>query len=394
MISVDEAKQIIQTTVQPLLPVELTLQQAAGLVLATDIFSPINFPPFHQSSVDGWAFRFNDLQRSLTFDIAGEVAAGSSLSFPDLQQKAVRIFTGAPVPTGADTVVMQEKATATTGRLTISDPDIEQGANVRPAGTDCKMGQLALQAGTVLQPAAIGYLAGLGITSVWVVPAPIITIIVTGNELQAPGSPLQPGKVFESNSFMLVAALNSLHINKVSVVQVGDSLAAITTAIQQALSQSNMVLLTGGVSVGDHDWVVAAAQGAEVAKGFHRVKQRPGKPLFFGFQNDKVVFGLPGNPSSVLTCFWEYVVLAIEQLTGKKNLVKAEWCTLSSDFEKNTALTHFVKAHCQNGVVTPLQAQESYRLSSYAVSNCLLVVQEDCERLSAGSQVEVHWLPA
>jgi molybdopterin molybdotransferase len=166
MISVNEAKKIIQEKVSPLQPVQLPLQQAAGLTLAADIFSKIDSPPFNQSSMDGYAFCFDGWKNNGALEIEGEIAAGSDTTKTYSSKKAVRIFTGAPVPQGTDTVVMQEKVTVAKGVLTIEDQNIEVGVNVRLKGTDIKVGELALKAGSKLTPGAIGFLTGIGITSV------------------------------------------------------------------------------------------------------------------------------------------------------------------------------------------------------------------------------------
>ena len=222
MISVEEAKKIIAENVTPLTPLPLPLQQASGLTLAQDIHASIDIPAFAQSSVDGFAFSFNDWQQHKRLKISGEVAAGSNENFTLAQGNVVRIFTGAAVPAGADTVVMQEKIKAINGELIIEDENLQAGNSVRPKGSEIKAGDLALEKDSVLTPAAIGFLAGIGITDVRIYPNPSITIIITGNELQQPGKPLQHGQVYESNSFALKAVLKQLYINNVEVFYATD----------------------------------------------------------------------------------------------------------------------------------------------------------------------------
>jgi molybdopterin molybdotransferase len=172
-----------------------------------------------------------------------------------------------------------------------------------------------------LSPAAIGFLAALGIARVRVYRRPAISMVITGNELQLPGKELLYGQVYEANSFMLKAALQQLHFGDIPVFYADDHLGRLTSTLQSALSTSDVVLLCGGISVGDYDFVLQAATDCDVEKLFHKVKQRPGKPLYFGRKENKIVFGLPGNPSSVLTCFYEYVIEGLDPGGQKKDSI-------------------------------------------------------------------------
>jgi molybdopterin molybdotransferase len=393
MISVQEAKKIIAENVSLLTPLSLPLQQATGLTLAEDVYASMDIPAFPQSSMDGYAFSFSDWQTSKRLVIAGEVPAGNNEIFTLAQGNAVRIFTGAAVPLGADTVVMQEKIKAINGQLIIEDEGIQIGNSVRPKGSEIKAGALALEKGSVLSPAAIGFLAGIGISEVKVCPNPSISIIITGNELQQPGKPLQHGQVYESNSFALKAVLKQLHINSIEVFYAADKPEDVTNTLEKALQQSDVVLLTGGISVGDYDFVLQAATECGIEKRFHKVKQRPGKPLYFGKKNNKLVFGLPGNPSSVLTCFYQYVIPALEKLTNKKPVLKIIRAPLSRPFHKTALLTHFLKGIYDGKTVTPLNAQESYRLSSFATANCLIQIDEEITACNEGEFVTGYLLP-
>jgi molybdopterin molybdotransferase len=393
MISVDEAKDIVRSNIEPLPPVTIPLEQASGYVLAGDIYASIDIPSFPQSSMDGYALSYNDYKPGKRLEIAGEVPAGVSRAFDNLSDKAIRIFTGAPVPEGVDTVVMQEKVTIEDTELLILDEQLVKGSNVRLKGSEIKAGALALQSGTFLSPAALGFLAGIGASEVKVYAKPRITIILTGKELQAPGKPLLAGQVYESNSITLKAVLQQLHITNVAIHLVDDDLGILNNALENALLTSDVVLLTGGISVGDYDFVLQATENCGVKKLFHKIKQRPGKPLFFGKKGEKVVFGLPGNPSSVLTCFYEYVIPAIEQLTFRKSIISVEQLPLTKALTKKTGLTHFLKGLHNGKTVSSLDAQESYRLSSFARANCLIVLEENKEDFSEGDMVEVHLLP-
>ena len=389
MISVTEAKKIIQDAVEVMPSIRMHLADAVGCVLAEDVFSKIDFPPFNQSNVDGYAIAFKDVHEPLT--IVGESAAGNN-DHTSLQSKqAMRIFTGAPIPGNADIVVMQEKVLLENNTLIIQDELLQQGINFRATGKDIKQNDLALHKDEYLSAGAIGYLSALGITEISVYKKPLITIIITGNELQQPGKDLKYGEVYESNSFMLKSALQQLLFTDVTILFADDNLARLTSILNNALIKTDVVLLCGGISVGDYDFVLQAATDCGVEKLFHKVKQRPGKPLYFGKKDNKIVFGLPGNPSSVLTCFYEYVVEALMLMMKKQSVVKVTSASMANDFKKIAGLTFFLKGLLQDdNTVIPLDAQESYRLSSYAKANSLIRLDEERTEYKKGEIVEVH----
>jgi molybdopterin molybdotransferase len=254
-------------------------------------------------------------------------------------------------------------------------------------------------------------LAGIGVTEVLVYPLPVVSIIFTGNELQTPGQPLQQGQVYESNSFSLQAALKQMHIQEVKVYKAEDKLETVKQVLEEALQQSDIVFLTGGVSVGDYDFVAAAAEQNGVEKVFHKIKQKPGKPFYFGKkarlnparmtrsdgdavgQESKLVFGLPGNPASVLSCFYEYVEPALRKISKQQTGIRIVQAALTTAFKKAAGLTHFLKGFYDGKIATPLHAQESYRLSSFANANCLIKIEEDVTICEKGQIVEIHLLP-
>ena len=393
MISVQEAKSIVTKSVDPLDPRQVQLSQASGMTLAEDILSPIDVPGFDQSNMDGYAIRFEDYRSGDLLSIGPVIQAGSTDDFSLVKGQAARIFTGSAIPGNANTVVMQEKTKVDEqGLLNIDDPGLESGTNVRKKGTDIRAGEKALAKGSLLTPAAIGFLASIGIPAVKVYPNPSVVILITGKEIKKPGESLQRGQLYDSNSYILTSVLEQLHITEVSIRWIDDDLEELSKELDQAISNFDLVLLTGGVSVGDFDFVGKAAMLTGVEELFHKVKQRPGKPLFFGKKGGKIIFGLPGNPSSVLTCFYEYVTHAIEQMTKKKKLMTVERLPLAKAIQKKKGLTQFLKGNCENGVVSALEAQESFRLSSFATANCLIRFEEDQELLAAGDMVEVHLL--
>ena len=393
MISVKEAKEIIINNTAALAPVKMRLANAEGKTLAENVYSLTDIPAFDQSSMDGYAFSFNEWKSNGALNIKGEIAAGDSFTTQLSTGTATRIFTGAAVPQGADTVVMQEKITIQNNFLTIDDKMLVPGSNVRLKGSDIKAGELAMQENSLLAPAAIGFLAGVGVSEVLVYPYPSISIIVTGNELQLPGNPLQHGQLYESNSFSLCAALKLMHFTEVQVYRVEDNLDKITKVLDECLQRSDIVFLTGGISVGDYDFVLQATAKCGVEKLFHKVKQRPGRPLFFGRKENKIVFGLPGNPASVLTCFYEYAEPALKKMSNLKSNIKIVHVPLEDNFKKPAGLTHFLKGYYDGQTVKALHAQESYRLSSFAHANCFIKIEEEVTDCQKGELVEIHLLP-
>lgn len=423
MIGVDEAKSIIQGSLWTCAIQEMPLNAVQGLVLASDTYAPIDIPHYRQSAMDGYALAFTDKDNSM--EVVGEVPAGATQSLQLRQGQATRIFTGAPLPEGADTVVMQEKIEREGDRLRVLDSQLRQGANVRQPGDEIVKGALALPAGSVLSPAAAGFLASIGIAKVPVFLAPRITLIVTGNELQPPGEPLGTGGVYESNSVTIGFALRQMGVRELQIRTVRDQLEDLIEALREALEESEIVILTGGVSVGDYDFVAEAAAACGVEKKFHGVKQKPGKPLYFGKKDSRqeqpsdglgesahsreaalqrgqfpdggdepaLVFGLPGNPASALTCFYIYVQPAIEAMQRKQGTVRGMTAAFAGDYQKRPGLTYFLKGKFTEGKVTLLSGQESFRLHSFAQANCLVRLEEGRDTYQTGDAALVYMLP-
>ncbi|MBB6237258.1 molybdopterin molybdotransferase [Pedobacter sp. AK013] len=391
MISVKEAKHLISQHITALNPISIDLAKASGYILAADVYAKYDIPAFSQSAMDGYALKFTDHEKVL--NIIGEMAAGTATNISIQNGETSRIFTGAPLPNGADTVVMQEKITRIDGKITLQDPNLKPGLNVRDKGSEINAGALAMEKGNFLSPAAIGFLAGIGINEVSIYPMPKISIIVTGKELQQPGKGLEFGQVYESNSYSLSAALKHEGIEQITVYEADDDLEILKKVLLNAVANSDVVLLTGGVSVGDYDFVIEAASDCGIKQIFHKVKQKPGKPLYFGTKDQKLIFGLPGNPSSVLSCYYNYVLPSIKSLSYKNNSVIEVQAELTHPYSKPAGLTHFLKGKYENGLVTPLSAQESYRLSSFAQANCLISLDETQEHFNKSDTVTVMILP-
>jgi molybdopterin molybdotransferase len=305
---------------------------------------------------------------------------------------AMRIFTGSPLPGGSDTIIMQEKVIVHSSGIEITDPHVEKGTFVRKLGSELKKGELVLKQGTLVTAPVAGLLASLGFNKVNVYPRLSISILATGNELQIPGRPLQAGQVYESNTFFLQTALGPFDEHASAALFVEDSLDKIEHALAAAINKNDLIILTGGVSVGDYDFVRQAADRIGIQCKFHRVKQKPGKPLYFGSIGNKLVFGLPGNPASVITCFYEYVLPSMRLMMHLPE-EKPFTAKLKHHFKKVKGLTQFLKSRYEEGEVEILEAQESFRLRSFAVANCLVALAEDRLDYEKGEMVTVRLLP-
>ncbi len=393
MISVTEAIEFIKQHIPPLTSVKFGIVDACGFVAAENIYSPLALPPFNQSAMDGYAIRFSDLENTNIFTLGGEVAAGGNYTNIIAPNSAIRIFTGASVPEGTDTVIMQEHATISNENISFSPLPIKQGTNVRLVGSHIQKDAIAFAKGQLITPAAVGHLTGLGITEVVVYNKPKVAIITTGNEVIEPGLELKQGSIYDSNKPLLIAALHSFGIEPIYIIHVLDKPELLYNHIQIAFEKVDILLVTGGVSVGDYDYVVPMLEKAGVQKVFHNIKQKPGKPLYFGTKENKLVFGLPGNPASVLTCFYEYVSVALKSKMGFQNAeIKKSYLPLKNSYTKKKGLTHFLKAVADDKCVEILEGQESYILHSYALANCLVCISEDVEVKNIGDLVEVHWI--
>lgn len=390
MKTVSEAQQLIRASLPAPKTNTLPLLEATGSVLAEPVFSPIDTPPFHQSAMDGYVFSYDGWDKKSPLTVVGEVQTGNYFSHPVQANEALRIFTGAPVPSGTDTVVMQEKVIADKNSILIRDEHLTKGSNVRLQGAQTKKGDLVLQSEQVLTPAAISFLAGIGISEVTVFAKPSISLIVTGKELTLAGKQITKGKIYDSNSIGLRAALQQLNIKEVAVHMTDDVEEEITNAISRSLTV-DILILTGGVSVGDYDLVPASLEKCGVAKVFHQVKQKPGKPFYFGKYHQTLVFGIPGNPASVLSCFYMYVVPAISHFT-KRNYFKNRMLPLANDYHKKAGLTYFLKGKTSEHDVVILNNQESYLMNSFAVADCLVALEEDKEHFKKGDLVQVYMI--
>lgn len=387
MITVEKALEILKSETASLAGEWKDLTASNGHVLAETILSPIDMPSFDQSAMDGYAI--NAVEGRKIYNVISEVAAGSGeepvLNFGE----AVRIFTGAMVPASANVVVQQELVVRAGNEIRI-EREIQLGQHIRRQGEQIKTGELALQAGAILNPAAIGFLAGLGITQVMVVKQPKISLITTGNELVEPGNELKRGQIYESNSAMLCAAFETYHFKNYTISKVEDDYDLTKNAIETELDNSDFVILTGGISVGDYDFVGKALHEIGVQELFYKINQKPGKPLYFGRIGNKVVAALPGNPAAALTCFYRYVLPVLNQMAGKGFFGLEEFeLPLAASYFKKGERAEFLKAETKDGHVSILGSQSSAMLNSYAQANALIYIPAEKGQINKDECVKV-----
>jgi len=391
MITVEEAFELVENNVIPTqISILCKTTNAFGLVLAEDVSSPINMPPFRQSAMDGYAL---NIHNGSSYTIIDEVKAGDGHQ-PILKAgDAVRIFTGSAVPNTANTVVIQEKVTADKNQLQLNNP-VKLKENIRSKGEQIKEGDIALKKGTKLTPAAIGFLLTLGIIEVTVFKKPKIGLVITGNELIKAGQTLSYGKIYESNSGMLYNGLLGLGYTDVTQYKVKDEYNRTVMILDKVISENDMILITGGISVGDYDFVGKALLELGTEQVFYRVKQKPGKPLFFGKIKNKPIFALPGNPASALSNFYVYVHPALEKLSGNLNFsINKGKAFLSDEYLKKGDRAQFLKAYHKNGEVSILEGQSSAMLHTFAIANAIVYIPGEVSKYSKGDLITVLHLP-
>jgi len=389
MISVTQAIDKITRTAEKLDVVEASLLESLSCCLASDIYSPIDMPPFDQSAMDGYAICGASNEYLLKNEIkAGDMADNVVLS----EGEAVRIFTGSIVPAGATAVAPQEIVERKEKVIRLRK-SVQDAANIRRRGEEIAESDLVLSKGRVLNVAAIGFLSGLGISHVQVYRKPRITLVVTGNELIQPGQKLTPGKIYESNASTIRTVLRSMGL-KSTVSFVRDDYKATKECISDAISKNDLVVATGGISVGDYDFVGKALSELDVQEVFYKVNQKPGKPLYFGLKENKPIFALPGNPAAALTCFYMYVLPTIRQMMGYHiSFPVKQKAILTHNYFKKGTRAQFSKAKLEQGKVTITTKQSSSMLSSFIDANCLAFIPENENEVPAGGEIEVYLIP-
>lgn len=401
MDSVDDYLAEILAAIRPVPPRELDLADADGGVLAEDITALWPLPPFDNSSMDGYAVRAADIAAAtdnapVELAVRGEVAAGDTGAHHLAPGSCLRIMTGAPLPDGADAVVPVELTDGGTARVAIRQA-VAAGGSIRRAGDDAAPGDMLLEAGTRIGPASLGLLAAAGRASVLGRPRPRVAVFSTGNELAAPGTPLVRGRIWESNSFMLASAARRAGADAVRHPSVPDDPGQVLAVIEDAAERADLLLTSGGVSMGgEHDVVKAALQKLGTVR-FRKVAMQPGMPQGFGMIStgsavSTPILTLPGNPVSAFVSFQLFVRPALRALqgsaAGRQRIARAKLTApLRSPRDKRSFLRGVLAAGGTE--VTPLSGQASHQLAALARANALIVVPERVTGMQAGEVAEV-----
>lgn len=374
----------------PMARERLLLVDAVGRFVVEEVLAPNEHPLFDCSAVDGYAMGAPDREG---FHVIGIVAAGERPSVFLQQGQCVRIFTGAPVPQGADRVVMQEHCTLDGGLVQVQRA-VPPGANIRQRGEQVRSGDVIIGPGSKVDPPTIGLLASVGVEQVHVACRPRIAIVRTGGEFMPPGGRSE-ARIFSSNDLMLDAAIQrefpGVRPTHLSAV---DQEERLSEALTSAMTHSDVVICTGGVSVGDHDLVrpVLEKLGADIV--FHRVAQKPGKPMLFAKHGEKAIFGLPGNPRAVMVLFWEYVLPFLRMVQGSVDPWPATTCMpLQEAVEFNGERAEFRAAVVRDGTVVLLRDEGSHMLRSLIAAEAIACLPMGNGRLKGGESIEIHYLP-
>ncbi|HAR35439.1 MAG TPA: molybdopterin molybdenumtransferase MoeA [Acidobacteria bacterium] len=403
MIPYEKARNLVIERAQVLGKERVELLEALGSVAAAKVLSRIAVPPFKNSAVDGYAVRSEDTAgegQPIRLKLLAEQPAGEYFRKKLRRGQAVKVMTGAPVPAGAEAVVPVEEA-AEEGGFVIIKRKFGRGENVRTAGEDVAKGALIIEKGVVLKPPHLGILAACGFNKVLVYSRPRVVVLITGNELCRPGERLKPGKIYDSNSTILQALIKTSGAELLGLKWVRDELKSLVAALKSAASQADIVITSGGVSVGDYDLVKAAAGRVGARELFWKVAQKPAKPLaFYELKKGKKptwIFGLPGNPGAVMISFEEYVRPFIKKCSGLKDFWPQEVeAVLTAPYKKKRGRLNFVRVRLsQTGDVwqaTPLGQQESGIISSLAQTDGLALIPAEADLVPEGTKVKVHVL--
>jgi molybdopterin molybdotransferase len=388
-LSIEAARQAVLAEVQPLPTEDVAVQEALGRVLAEDVAAAADVPAFANSAMDGFAVRAGGAGRTLR--IVGESRAGAPAAMAVGDGEAIRISTGAAIPDGADGVLQIERVTVDGDEVTLEE-DVDPGRNLRPAGDDLRAGDLVLPAGTRLGAAEIGLAVACGRARVTCALVPRVAVLATGDELVEPGEPLSPGQIHETNGLTVGALATQAGADVVRVTVVRDTEDETRAAIADALGRADVVVLSGGVSVGPHDHVKPALDALGVREVFWRVALRPGRPTWFGTRGPTLVFGLPGNPVSAMVTFILFARPAIAALQGAAHRAPRVTAPLAEAIPRNPDRDECVRVSLRDGVASPTGPQGSHQLRSMLRADGLAIVTAGEGDAAAGTEVEVELL--
>ena len=396
--TVPKALDFILSQLQPVDGVErVFVRQALGRVLAEDAISPINVPAHDNSAMDGYAVRFADIagDAPARLKVVGTVFAGHPSPAALQPGEALRIMTGAVIPDGVDTVVIQE-VTTSEGDYVIIPPGQKQGQNIRRAGEDLRAGHPAIVAGKLLRPAELGLLASIGAAEVSVRRKVRVALFSTGDELKSLGTPLEGGEVYDSNRYTMWGVLTRLGCDIIDMGVIPDDPVKLEAAFKSASENADVILTSGGVSVGEADFTKQMmTRMGEVL--FWKIAMKPGRPMAFGRIGKAWLFGLPGNPVAVMVTFYQFVRQSLLKLAGVSPVLPLPTfgVPVSVNLKKNPGRTEFLRAALQlndkgQWIVAPAGAQGSGVLRSMSEANCFIVLEHERGNVSAGEMVQVQ----
>ncbi|HDZ9284872.1 TPA: bifunctional molybdopterin-guanine dinucleotide biosynthesis adaptor protein MobB/molybdopterin molybdotransferase MoeA [Vibrio cholerae] len=393
-LSVEQGREKILSLILPLAETEsVAIQECYQRVLAREVSSPINVPAYRNSAMDGYALRSDDLERD-SYRVVAEVLAGSHYPKTVELGEAVKIMTGAPMPLGADTVVMREQAMQNGELVSFAGVKIKAGQNVRQAGEDLAQGQAVFHSGQRLLSPEMGMLASLGFAHADVFRSLKVAIFSTGDEVQAPGGDIEPNSIFDSNRFTLTGLLKQLGCQVIDLGIIEDDEAKMMQVLEQAAKQADVVITSGGVSVGDADFIKSALEKLGHID-FWRINMRPGRPLAFGQIAEKPFFGLPGNPVAVMVSFINFVEPALRKMQGEQGWQPLKVNAIAlQDLRSRQGRTEFsrgVYAFNAQGQLTVRTTgkQGSGILRSMSEANCLIEIAPAIDTVKVGESVTI-----
>ncbi len=389
MISVEDARALLFDLVTTSPQETVPLAEASGRILAQDVVAMRDQPPFAASSMDGYAVKSAEVELHAMFKIVGEAAAGRRFEGSVGPGQAVRIFTGAPIPEGADFVVIQEDTDRREDLLTITDEPSPK-SNIRPAGVDFTTGT-TITTPRKLRPEDVALMAAMNIASVPVTRKPTVALISTGDELVMPGETPGPDQIIASNTFGLKALLEDAGAQVRILPIARDTVPSLETAFELAQG-ADLVVTIGGASVGEYDLVADVSEGLGMERSFYKIRMRPGKPLMAGRLGDAAMVGLPGNPVSAMVCGYLFLLPMVRKMLGQEQvLTPFQRARLAVPLGKNGPREHYMRAILDENGIRACDDQDSSLLSVLAQANALLVREPNDPELAQGD--EVRYLP-
>ena len=395
---VAEALARIQQVVTPISNTEeIELKQALNRVLANDVDSPVNVPNHTNSAMDGYAIKFTDISENPTTELAivGKAFAGHAFEGEIQSGQTVRIMTGAVIPAGCDSIIMQEDVQVLSEHNIRVDHNHKKGQHVRYAGESLKRGETAMIRGRRLSPADIGLLASLGVASVQVYEKPKVAYFATGDEIKSLGEELDHGEVYDSNRYTINAMLSRINIEVIDLGVIADDPVLTANTFDLAAEQADAIIVSGGASVGEADYVRSTLNELGDVS-FWKLAMKPGRPLSFGKLGHSIFFGLPGNPVSVMVTFYQFVLPALKRLMGEDNCKPNRFkVPCVSALKKRPGRTEYQRGTLFYGDDNTLKVESTGQqgsgiLSSMSRGDCFIVLSDECDGVAAGSLVDVE----